>query len=257
MSPRGAPDPGTLVWGWHAAERVVARAPEVIQEMLILDGRDDSRAEAMITAAAALGLPVARVPRRVLDELSEGSHQGVALRLRARQPEGEGALDDLLDDLAGPPFLLVLDGVQDPHNLGACLRTADGAGVDAVIVPRDRAAGLTATVRKVACGAAETSRLIRVTNLARTLKHLKSRGLWLVGTAEDAPQSVFDGDWTGPLALVMGGEARGLRRLTREACDSLVSLPMRGAVESLNVSVATGICLYTALSRRDTDSGGR
>jgi 23S rRNA (guanosine2251-2'-O)-methyltransferase len=197
------------------------------------------------------------VARRVLDDLAEGAHQGVVLRLRARQPEGEGALDDLLDELPGPPFLLVLDGVQDPHNLGACLRTADGAGVDAVIVPRDRAAGLTATVRKVACGAAETSRLIRVTNLARTLKHLKSRGLWLVGTAEDAPQSVFEADWTGPLALVMGGEARGLRRLTRELCDALVSLPMRGAVESLNVSVATGICLYTALSRRAVDSGGR
>ena len=257
MSRRGAGDPGTLVWGWHAAERVVARAPDVIQEMLVVEGRHDDRAEAMLAAGAALGLSARSVPRRVLDDLTDGAHQGVVLRLRARQPEGEGALDDLLDKLSAPPFLLVLDGVQDPHNLGACLRTADGAGVDAVIVPRDRAAGLTATVRKVACGAAETSRLIRVTNLARTLKHLKSRGLWLVGTAEDAPQSVFEADWRGPLALVMGGEARGLRRLTREACDSLVSLPMRGAVESLNVSVATGICLYTALSRRETDSDGR
>lgn len=257
MSRRRAADAGTLVWGWHAAERVVARALDVVEELLILEGRQDRRAEAMLAAAGAAGVPVRSVARQVLDDLADGAHQGVVLRLRPREPEGEGALDELLDALPDPPFLLVLDGVQDPHNLGACLRTADGAGVDAVIVPRDRAAGLTATVRKVACGAAETSRLIRVTNLARTLRHLKSRGLWLVGTAGDAPQSVFDADWSGPLALVMGGEARGLRRLTREACDALVSLPMRGAVESLNVSVATGICLYTALSRRERDPGRR
>ncbi len=255
MSRRRDAGSGTLVWGWHAAGRVVARAPDAVREILLLDGRQDHRAEALVAAARAADLRLEFVARRVLDDLAEGAHQGVVLRLRERAPEGEGALDDLLDGLSGPPFLLVLDGVQDPHNLGACLRTADGAGVDAVVVPRDRAAGLTATVRKVACGAAETTRLIRVTNLARTLRHLKSRGLWLVGTAEDAPQSVFDADWSGPLALVMGGEARGLRRLTREACDALVSLPMRGAVESLNVSVATGICLYTAVSRRQGETG--
>lgn len=250
MSRRDATDSGTLVFGWHAAERLVESAPEAVQEMLVMEGRDDERARSLRSRAADAGVAISSVPRKRLDELADGSHQGIVARLRPREAEGEGALDDLLDELREPPFLLILDGVQDPHNLGACLRSADGAGVHAVVVPRDRAAGLTATVRKVACGAAETTRLIRVTNLARTLRHLKARGLWLVGTDEDAPLNVFEADWTGPLALVMGGEARGLRRLTREACDTVVSLPMRGVVESLNVSVATGICLYTALERR-------
>jgi 23S rRNA (guanosine2251-2'-O)-methyltransferase len=256
VSRRERADSGTLVFGWHAAERLVASAPDAVREMLVLEGRDDERARSLRERAAEAGVDIRRVPRKRLDELADGSHQGVVARLRPREPEGEGALDELLDHLEGPPFLLILDGVQDPHNLGACLRSADGAGVHAVVVPRDRAAGLTATVRKVACGAAETTRLIRVTNLARTLRHLKARGLWLVGTAEDAPVTVFEADWTGPLGLVMGGEGRGLRRLTREACDTVVSLPMRGVVESLNVSVATGICLYTALGRRSTGQTG-
>jgi 23S rRNA (guanosine2251-2'-O)-methyltransferase len=162
---------------------------------------------------------------------------------------GEGALDELLDK-AKTPLLLVLDGVQDPHNLGACLRTADAAGVTAVIVPRDRAAGLSPTVRKVASGAAETVPLIQVVNLARTLRWLKEREIWIIGTDDEAPKSLFETSLTGPMAVVLGAEGQGLRRLTKENCDALISIPMRGVVESLNVSVATGVVLFEALRQR-------
>ena len=163
---------------------------------------------------------------------------------------GEGALDELLDRATAPPLLLVLDGVQDPHNLGACLRTADAAGASAVIVPRDRAAGLTPTVRKVASGAAETMPLIQVVNLARTLRWLKEREIWIVGADDQAPKSLFETHLTGALALVLGAEGAGLRRLTRENCDLLVAIPMAGAVESLNVSVAAGVLLFEAARQR-------
>ncbi|MCP4283408.1 MAG: 23S rRNA (guanosine(2251)-2'-O)-methyltransferase RlmB, partial [Gammaproteobacteria bacterium] len=165
--------------------------------------------------------------------------------------QGESALENLLINLDEPPFLLILDGVQDPHNLGACLRSADGAGVHAVIAPKDRSVGLTPVVRKVASGAAESTPFFQVTNLARTLKQLKrDYNLWLVGTAGESEQNMYTADLTGPLALVMGGEEKGMRRLTRDSCDYLVRLPMHGAVESLNVSVATGVCLYEALRQR-------
>ncbi len=162
----------------------------------------------------------------------------------------EDDLFDLLESLHEPPFLLVLDGVQDPHNLGACLRSADAAGVHAIIAPKDRAVALTDTVRKIACGAAEHLPFVMVTNLARTLNRLKEAGLWLVGTADDAKESLYDVDLTGPLALVMGAEGKGLRRLTRECCDFLVHIPMTGSVECLNVSVATGVCLFEAVRQR-------
>jgi len=162
----------------------------------------------------------------------------------------EADLWSLLDSLVGPPFLLVLDQVQDPHNLGACLRTADGAGVHAVIAPRDRSVGLTHVVRTVACGAAEKVPFVQVTNLVRTLEELKARGIWTVGTAGEATRSLYETDLTGPLALVMGAEGTGLRRLTRERCDFLVAFPMAGTVPSLNVSVAAGICLYEAVRQR-------
>lgn len=164
--------------------------------------------------------------------------------------KNEDDLFDILDNLKQPPFLLILDCIQDPHNLGACLRSADAAGVHAVVAPKDRAVSLTETVRKVACGAAEHVPFVMVTNLARTLKQLKEQGLWLVGTADDAKQSLFDVDLTGPLALVMGAEGKGLRRLTREYCDFLVHIPMAGSVECLNVSVATGVCLFEAVRQR-------
>jgi 23S rRNA (guanosine2251-2'-O)-methyltransferase len=163
---------------------------------------------------------------------------------------GEGALDELLDRATTPPLLLVLDAVQDPHNLGACLRTADATGVSAVIVPRDRAAGLSPVVRKVASGAAETVPLIQVVNLARTLRWLKERSIWIVGTDDEAEKSLYQTDLKGPLALVLGAEGTGLRRLTRDHCDALVSIPMRGVVESLNVSVAAGVVLFEAIRQR-------
>lgn len=162
----------------------------------------------------------------------------------------EDFLYEMLDASDRDPFLLVLDGVLDPHNLGACMRSADAAGVQAVIIPRDRAVSLTDTVRKIACGAAEHLPLIRVTNLVRTLKELQNRNVWLVGTVVGAEKSIYETDLTGPIALVMGGEEKGLRRLTRECCDFEVSLPMAGAVESLNVSVATGVCLFEAVRQR-------
>ena len=163
---------------------------------------------------------------------------------------GEAMLEELLDRSEGVPLLLVLDGVTDPHNLGACLRTADAAGALAVIVPKDKSATLNATVRKVACGAAEVIPLVAVTNLARTLEKLQQRGLWLVGTAGEAEQELYQQDMTGPTVLVMGAEGKGMRRLTREHCDYLVRLPMAGSVSSLNVSVAAGVCLFEAVRQR-------
>jgi 23S rRNA (guanosine2251-2'-O)-methyltransferase len=165
------------------------------------------------------------------------------------------SLNEVLDDLAEPAFLLVLDGVQDPHNLGACLRVADAMGVQAIVAPKDRATGLNATVHKVASGAAESVPFIAVTNLARSLRELKDKGIWVVGASGDGAGTLFDANLSGPLALVLGAEGEGLRRLTRETCDELVSIPMFGQVESLNVSVAAGICLYEARRQRVASSG--
>lgn len=239
-----------LVWGLHAVRETLQRAPERVLELWVLGGRADERMEAVLSLAREQGIASQSVRRETLDGMAEGgAHQGVVARLAPAAALDENDLDTLLDRLAGPPLLLVLDGVQDPHNVGACLRTADAAGVHAVIVPRDRAAGLTPAARKSAAGAAETVPLIRVVNLARCLRRLKERGIWLVG-AEAGGASAFDADLAGPLALVLGGEGSGLRRLTRETCDLLISLPMKGSVESLNVSVAAGALLYLALSRR-------
>ena len=182
--------------------------------------------------------------------MPDARHQGVVARCRAVTVWQEDDLDQLLDGLSVPPLLLVLDGVQDPHNLGACLRSADAAGVHAVIAPRDRAVGLTPVVRKVASGAAETVPFIQVTNLARTLRTLKDKGLWTVGADAEGDGDVFSADLRGPTVLVMGAEGQGMRRLTREHCDLLVRIPMQGTVESLNVSVATGICLFEAVRQR-------
>jgi 23S rRNA (guanosine2251-2'-O)-methyltransferase len=195
-------------------------------------------------------VPVGQKDRRELDEWAEGVHQGVVAEVSPSQVWGEAMLEELLDRREGPPLLLVLDGVTDPHNLGACLRTADAAGALAVIVPKDKSATLNATVRKVACGAAEVIPLVAVTNLARTLEKLQQRGLWLVGTAGEAEQELYQQDLTGPTVLIMGAEGKGMRRLTRDHCDYLVKLPMSGSVSSLNVSVATGVCLFEAVRQR-------
>ena len=183
------------------------------------------------------------------DKAGSSQHQGIVARVKAVKPLTEKDLDELLDKTA-VPFLLILDGVTDPHNLGACLRNADAAGVHAVIVPKDNSVGLTSTVSKVACGAAETIPLFQVTNLARTMRHLQDKGVWIVGTAGEAEGNVYQADLKGPLAIAMGAEDKGLRRLSREGCDSLVSIPMSGSVSSLNVSVATGVCLFEAVRQR-------
>jgi len=208
--------------------------------------------ERVRAAAQAGGITVHCVPRAELDALVGGArHQGVVARGTAPPQRSEVDLDAVLAGQTKAAFLLVLDGVQDPHNLGACLRSADAAGVQAVIAPKDRSVSLTPTVRKVASGAAEAVPFIQVTNLARTLRELKQAGIWLVGTAGEAGTSLFEADLAGPLALVMGAEGKGLRRLTRETCDTLVHIPMAGSVASLNVSVATGICLFEAVRQRN------
>src|SRR5690606_1223418 len=216
----------------------------------LAEGRSDPRVQAIVELAAHSRIKVGRCERREMDAWVEGVHQGVVADVSPSQVWGEAMLDELLDRTEGAPLLLVLDGVTDPHNLGACIRTADAAGALAVIVPKDKSATLNATVRKVACGAAEVLPLVAVTNLARTLEKLRQRGLWTVGTAGDAEQELYQQDLTGPTIMIMGAEGSGMRRLTREHCDYLVKLPMAGSVSSLNVSVATGVCLFEAVRQR-------
>ncbi|MCU7922577.1 MAG: 23S rRNA (guanosine(2251)-2'-O)-methyltransferase RlmB [Candidatus Thiodiazotropha sp. (ex Dulcina madagascariensis)] len=238
------------ILGLHPV-RSALKQGTAVAELLVDAKRRDGRIKEVLDLAHAAGVKCRQIEGRALDEIVHGTnHQGVALRLRQQQSQDEPYLKALLKKLQAPPLLLILDGVQDPHNLGACLRTADAAGVNAVVAPRDRSVSLTPTVRKVASGAAETVPFIQVTNLARTLKWLKSEGIWLIGTAGETTQTLYETDLSGPLAIVMGGEGRGLRRLTREQCDLLVKLPMAGHVESLNVSVATGISLYEAVRQR-------
>ncbi|MFL6619777.1 MAG: 23S rRNA (guanosine(2251)-2'-O)-methyltransferase RlmB [Povalibacter sp.] len=240
----------TIVFGLHAVRTLLQHHPERVSLVITQKGRDDERLGEIARLAQSANVKISSRDVQELDRLAGGErHQGVCAQMRSAGVLGEGALDELLEKTA-VPFLLVLDGVQDPHNLGACLRTADAAGVTAVIVPRDRAAGLSPVVRKVASGAAETVPLIQVVNLARTLRWLKERQIWLIGTDDEASKSLYETSLTGPLALVLGAEGQGLRRLTKENCDALISIPMRGMVESLNVSVATGVVLYEALRQR-------
>jgi 23S rRNA (guanosine2251-2'-O)-methyltransferase len=242
---------GSLVYGLHAVRAVLTRRPDDVIRLAIAATRDDARVRELRELAAARGLEAQPVSADALDRETGGAaHQGVVLEVRPSAPLDENSLLDLLASQASPALVLVLDGVYDPHNLGACLRTADAAGATAVVAPRDRAAGLTPVVRKVAAGAAETMPFAQVTNLARALRDMKAAGLWIAGTAEDGEKDVYAADLTGPLALVMGSEGKGLRRLTRESCDFRLRLPMQGAVASLNVSVAAGIVLYEALRQR-------
>jgi 23S rRNA (guanosine2251-2'-O)-methyltransferase len=244
---------GKLLFGFHAVTVRLKTAPQSVQELHVDGGRRDARMRQFVERAQAAGARLVESDDDRLTRLAgTARHQGVVARvlpLPARH-----SLDDLLDEAAaagrGPALVLVLDGVTDPHNLGACLRVADGAGAQAVIAPKDHAVGLNATVAKVASGAAETMPYLMVTNLARTLAELQERGLRVVGTSDDAGQSLYQADLAGPLALVLGAEGHGLRQLTRRSCDQLVRIPMRGAVESLNVSVAAGICLYEAARQR-------
>ncbi|MGA4635696.1 23S rRNA (guanosine(2251)-2'-O)-methyltransferase RlmB [Pseudomonas solani] len=238
------------VYGVHAVEALLRHHPKRVKQLWLAESRHDPRVQALVELAGQFRVPVGQRDRRELDEWAEGVHQGVVAEVSPSQVWGENMLDELLEGAEGPPLLLVLDGVTDPHNLGACLRTADAAGALAVIVPKDKSATLNATVRKVACGAAEVIPLVAVTNLARTLEKLQKKGLWTVGTAGEAEQELYQQDLTGPTVLIMGAEGKGMRRLTREHCDYLVKLPMSGSVSSLNVSVATGVCLFEAVRQR-------
>jgi len=238
-------------YGIHSVRVMLTRSPQRIRRLLLASAREDARLAEIRALAQRAGVQVAPADVATLDKLADGGrHQGVVAELQAQAGDPETQLEQALEGAGASPLLLVLDGVQDPHNLGACLRSADAAGVAAVIAPRDRAAGLTPVARKVAAGAAESVPFVSVVNLARTLRDLKERGVWLVGTADDAGQTLYDVDLTGPTAIVLGSEGEGMRRLTRETCDQLVSIPMAGAVESLNVSVATGVVLYEAVRQR-------
>jgi len=243
----------SLVHGIHAVSSRIEQAPRRCLELYCTD-RHNPRLQRLIEQAREAGIALHFESRAELTaRCGTVKHQGCALLTREAEKSADFA--QCLGAIDRDSLLLVLDGVQDPHNLGACLRTADACGVDAVIIPKDRAAGLNATVRKVAAGGAESVPLFEVTNIARSLAQLKQAGVWIYGTSEDASESLYDFDYRGPVALVMGGEGGGLRRLTRESCDHLLSLPMRGVVESLNVSVATGVCLYEILRSRARSPG--
>lgn len=239
------------VCGFHVVEMLLNRAPERVLAVYIDKHRDDARARALRGLASRAGISVQPCDPDTIDRRVPGErHQGIVAEVRPAPPRDEHDVAALIEPRDRAVLILVLDGVQDPHNLGACLRTAAAAGADAVIIPRDRACTLTPAVRKAASGAADLIPVYRVANLARVLARLKSGGVWLVGAAGDAPQSLFDTDLSGPLALVLGGEQSGLRRLTREACDTLAHIPTAGAVSSLNVSVATGVSLFEAVRQR-------
>lgn len=253
------------VYGIHAVDTLLRRNPRAVQRLWLQRGRADKRRAGLSSLAREQGVEFAWEDRAVLDALVQGRHQGAVAETidEAGHPAtanpnqwDEKTLLARFETPAQDALILVLDGVTDPHNLGACLRSADAAGVDAVVAPRDRAAGLTPVVRKVACGAAETVPFVQVTNLHRVLGALKSRGFWIYGTDGDATASLYETAFNGPVALVMGAEGGGMRRLTREACDVVVRLPMAGVVDSLNVSVATGVALFEIVRQRGALANG-
>lgn len=239
------------IYGIHAVEALLRHHPKRVKQLLIAEGRNEQGVQAILQLARNERVATQQCSRQEIDEQAgDVVHQGVMAWVSPSQVWSEQMLETLLEQQETPALLLVLDGVTDPHNLGACIRTADAAGVLAVIVPKDKSATLNATVRKVACGAAEVMPLVSVTNLARTLEKLRQQGFWVVGTAGEAEQTLYQQDLTGNKVLVMGAEGKGMRRLTREHCDFLVKLPMAGSVSSLNVSVATGVCLFEAQRQR-------
>lgn len=251
------------VYGIHAVDSLLRQNAKSVQRLLLQTGREDKRITALLELAQNQGVSVLREPRTDLDKIVSGRHQGAVAQLRDGVAREDSAASNLwreadllqaVDNKEGPVLILVLDGVTDPHNLGACLRSADAAGVDAVVVPRDNSADLTPVVRKVACGAAEVVPFVRVTNISRTLQALQERGVWLYGTDGDAEKSLYNSELTTSIALVMGAEGKGMRRLTRECCDYLIHLPMAGSVSSLNVSVAAGIFLFEVVRQRAASS---
>jgi 23S rRNA (guanosine2251-2'-O)-methyltransferase len=234
-----------ILIGIHAVTSALKSAAGDVQWVRLVSDSKNKRLLELESRAHGSGVKVYKVRVSELDKLSgQQRHQGVVAGFKGSNMGSEAQLATMLDAIDGSPLILVLDGVQDPHNLGACLRTAEAAGVHLVVLCKDRSTGITPVVRRAACGAAETLRVIQATNLSRVLKELKKRGIWLAGTSDSAPGDLYSTDLTGPLALVMGSEGTGMRRLTAELCDYLVNIPMAGQVESLNVSVATGVCLY-------------
>jgi 23S rRNA (guanosine2251-2'-O)-methyltransferase len=238
-----------VVFGFHAVLARLRADPSSVLELFVDETRHDARIRDVAAQAERAGVKVMKVPTKRLDGFyGGGRHQGVVARVEIKTPSH--SLDEILEQVQGPPLLLLLDGVTDPHNLGACLRVANAAGVHAVVAPKDRAAGISAAVSKVASGAAEATPYLMVTNLARTIDELKEREIWVVGTDERAEQSLYQANLPEAIAWVLGAEGEGMRRLTREKCDLLVRIPMAGAVGSLNVSVAAGVCLFESVRRR-------
>jgi len=242
---------GELLFGIHSIDAALSNDPKNILELYFESDSQNARIKELSEKARELGLKPHARPREALDRMTGGArHQGAVARYRAPPPRTEKELYDLVEKAGKDTLILVLDGVTDPHNLGACLRSAEAAAVTAVVVPKDKAAGITPTVRRASSGAADRVAFFAVTNLARTLKALKESGVWLVGLAGESAQDFYKLDLKGPLGIVMGSEGEGMRRLTGEACDFLAKIPMRGGVESLNVSVATGVALFEALRQR-------
>jgi 23S rRNA (guanosine2251-2'-O)-methyltransferase len=244
-----------LVFGYHATESLIRQRPGHIQTLMVQADRNDKRMQALNDLAQSQGVAITRCAKSDLDAVTSGRHQGVIAKLQqgaSYEAAGQTSESDLMAMVlaAERPLLLILDGVTDPHNLGACLRSADAAGVTAVVFPKDKSADVNDVARKVASGAAETVPWVRVTNLARTMEYLKQAGVWIIGASGEVPETLHDQDLTVSCALVLGSEGSGMRRLTRESCDFMVSLPMAGAVSSLNVSVAAGICLFEAVRQR-------
>lgn len=240
-----------IVHGIHAVTSIVKNNPERLVELFVLQGRRDKAIDEILKLARNAGVRPQESQRKTLDNKAQGeNHQGVLALVTAPKHYQEADLPALCEGAGRQACFLVLDNVTDPHNLGACLRTADAAGVTAVIVPKDKSAKITSTVSKVASGAAETMPFVVVTNLARALRDLQQQGVWVVGTAGEATETIYQADMTGPMALVMGAEGSGMRRLTREHCDQLIAIPLTGSVSSLNVSVAAGVCLFEIVRQR-------
>lgn len=242
------------IFGFHSVQALLKSQPHRVNEILTLSGRTDQRLQKILKMAESNGIGCRTASRKEMDKLVPDNHQGVIAMAFPGELHDEAFLMRMVADLRRPAFLLALDGVTDPHNLGACIRSAEAAGVDAVIAPKDKSAGLTSVARKVACGAAEVLPYVSVTNLSRTLKKLQEEGVWVIGAAGEADAEVYNADLSGAVVLVMGAEGDGMRRLTKDTCDSLIKIPMAGEVSSLNVSVATGVCLFEAVRQRTISS---
>ena len=242
----------SIVFGFHAVNSLVSKHPGKIDQILYFEQRQDGRIKGLIKTARSRNISCQAISKLELEKQvgSDAVHQGVVALIKQDRLSNEGDLDKLLEQADQNALFLILDGVTDPHNLGACLRSANAAGVAAIIMAKDKSAPLTPVAKKVACGAAEFTPVIRVTNLVRTMKLLQDAGIWLVGTAGETDKTIYQSDYKGPIGLVMGAEEKGMRRLTRETCDELVKIPMLGEVTSLNVSVATGVCLFEIVRQR-------